>query len=85
MIYSIYAEHGEWRYPGQLDDGLIIPDGRGEGECVRLMDPLTDWMSASTAAERITGTQVNGWFFWKLRDTGEYIDTVRRRRLSYRG
>ena len=79
MIHYIYGEHGDYQYPGQLDDGRIFHDGRGDGDCVRRLDPQTEWMAASTAASHITGTQVNRWMFWKLRDTDRPIDELRQR------
>ena len=79
MIHSIYAEHDGYSYPAELDDRRMLRDGRGEGDCVRALDPMSEWTSASTAAERITGTQVNGWLFWKLRGTHMSIDVLRSR------
>ena len=77
MIHYIYGDHGEYRFPGELDDSRIFHDGRGDGNCVRRLDPRTEWMAASTAASTITGNQVNGWLFWKLRATDRPIDELR--------
>ena len=54
------------RYKGTTHDAKLARSriNGGRGACVRFRE---QWMTVSAAARAITGTNVNGWRFWRYR------------------
>lgn len=71
---------------GRLPPGIVIfhPNGRREDTAV---SPIVTkdgirlgnrtFVSPSTSAKAVAGYAVNGWYFWRLKDSGEPLQSVR--------
>ena len=67
-LRPIFVRYKGENYDARLDSARI---NGGRGKCVLFQ---SEWLTASRAANRITGTSVNGWRFWKARlDNGKII------------
>lgn len=77
MIRRIYGGYGEARYEGEIDTERIFSEQHGPqgfGYCVRLLNPVSSWMTATGALKEATGRHDgDGWRFWRLSDTDEQI------------
>ncbi len=84
MIHGIYADYRGERYYGEIDTERIRPAGsrgpEGLGYCIRILDESgtrSSWMTATGAQGSITSRHgvsgSDGWAFWKLRETDEFI------------
>ncbi|MXY20283.1 MAG: hypothetical protein F4Y49_02990 [Dehalococcoidia bacterium] len=83
MKRRIYADYKGERVFGEIDTDRILDEARGSvgfGDCVRLLNPVSSWMTATGAAKEATGrSDEDGWQFWRLSDTGERIIVLLRR------
>lgn len=73
---------------GRLNEGTVLyhaarryPDRRAEatlekGGGLRVRGIV--YPSASTAARAVAGHSVNGWVFWKVKESGATLDQLRR-------
>ena len=61
-LIPVFAHYFSERYEAQMDTFRI--DDNGRGVCIQFQN---EWQAPSAAARIITGTEVNGWKFWKYR------------------
>ena len=61
--------HEVRRYPERRAEAIVVPGG--------LSVKGRTYSSPSSAAVAVAGHQVNGWTFWKLKDSGAPLRTIR--------